>query len=183
MSSSVVPYTTNIEAQCPSTPLSAMTQSPRTTPLTHMMDPMDASFGYTFTSSKSTHESQHDRRQSLSDVHPPYAEEAGIPLPDYTLHASEPVTLAMYLFKFGFLFPPFWLFGAFILLSPLREPPSTTDDIPAWMPEKTEAERRQIIANIRAVELKWAKRCLCTFSILTLLTVTGGVAAWAVFRH
>ncbi|KAJ3502733.1 hypothetical protein NLJ89_g8751 [Agrocybe chaxingu] len=181
-STSTTPYTTDIEAQYPETPISAMTHTPHTTPSTRMLDPTDASFGYTFASSP-THESRHDRRQSLSEAPPAYAEEAGIPLPDYTIHAPEPVTLAMYLFKFGFLFPPFWLFGAFILMSPLRAPPSTSDDTPAWMPEKTEAERQQIIATIRKVELKWAKRCLYAFLILAVLVTAGCVAAWAVLHH
>jgi hypothetical protein len=151
----------------------------------------------------STHDSRHDERtQSLADVPPAYAEESAIPLPEYSLHAPEPVTLAMYLFKFGFckffsifqsqaflltafvvVFPPFWFFGAFILLSPLREPPSTSDSIPAWMPEKTEEERQQIIANIREVELKWARRCLWAFVILIVLATLSAVAASFLLRQ
>jgi hypothetical protein len=146
------------------------------------MDPMGEHFGYTFSSSR-THESRHDRRQSIADVPPPYAEEADIALPEYTLHAPEPVTLAMYLFKFGFLFPPFWLFGAFILFSPLREPENTSEGTPAWMPEKTEDERKEMIATMRMVELKWAKRSICAFIIFTLLAVGGGLAAWGILRH
>jgi hypothetical protein len=85
-------------------PPQSLTHTTWSAPETHMVDPMDASFGYTLSSSR-THESRHDaaRRQSLSaDVPPPYDEEAAIPLPGYTLHAPEPLTLAMYLFKFGF---------------------------------------------------------------------------------
>ena len=82
------------------------------------------------------------------------------------------------------VFPPFWIFGAFILMSPLREPPTNTNDsVPTWMPEKTEDERREIIATLREVELKWAKRCLCAILILTILAVSGGLAAWAVLRR
>jgi hypothetical protein len=82
------------------------------------------------------------------------------------------------------VFPPFWIFGAFILMSPLREPLiSTTDSVPAWVPEKTEDERKQIIATLREVELKWAKRCRCPILILTVLAVSGGLAAWAVLRR
>jgi hypothetical protein len=184
----------------PLTPV--ITHTTRSAPETHIMNPMDESFGYTFSTSRS-HESRHDRRQSIVDIPPPYSEESAIPLPEYTLHAPEPVTLAMYLFKFGFcmfslfafhariypdqsmtVFPLFWIFGAFILVSPLREPPtSTTDSVPAWMPEKTEDERKEIIAALREVELKWAKRCLWAILILTILAVSGGLAAWAVLRH
>ena len=81
------------------------------------------------------------------------------------------------------VFPPFWIFGAFVLISPLREPPTnTTDSVPTWMPEKTEDERKEIIATLREVELKWAKRCLCAILILTVFAVLGGVSAWAVFH-
>jgi hypothetical protein len=65
--------------------------------------PADDFFGYA--ASSRTRDSRHDddSRQSLAgDVPPPYAAEAAIPLPEYTVHAPEPVTLAMYLFKFGF---------------------------------------------------------------------------------
>ncbi|KAF8912153.1 hypothetical protein CPB84DRAFT_1812276 [Gymnopilus junonius] len=151
-----------------------------------VMNPMDLAFGYTLLSSR-TLESRHDeRRESIADVAPPppYAEEPEIPLPGYSVRAPEPVTLAMYLFFFGFLFPPFWAFGAFILFSPLREPPSTTEDnTPAWMPEKTEEERKQIIATLRAVELKWAKRCLCALAVLTMLAVSAGLMAWRFLSH
>ncbi|KAF8181793.1 hypothetical protein BJ912DRAFT_979133 [Pholiota molesta] len=167
-------------------PPQSLTHTTWSAPETHMVDPMDASFGYTLSSSR-THESRHDaaRRQSLSaDVPPPYDEEAAIPLPGYTLHAPEPLTLAMYLFKFGFLFPPFWIFGAFILFSPLREPPTAADAAaPAWMPEKTEEERQAIIATLREVEVKWARRCVCALAIFTLLAVGGALTAWGILRH
>ncbi|KAF8197034.1 hypothetical protein BJ912DRAFT_1140675 [Pholiota molesta] len=168
-------------------PPQSLTHTTWSAPETRLIDPMDASFGYTLSlSSSRTHESRHDgsRRLSLSgDVPPPYDEEAAIPLPGYTLHAPEPLTLAMYLFKFGFLFPPFWIFGAFILLSPLREP--TTEDVvtPAWMPEKTEEERQAIIATLREVEVKWARRCVCALAIFTLLAVGGALAAWGILRR
>ncbi|KAF9555923.1 hypothetical protein CPC08DRAFT_711594 [Agrocybe pediades] len=156
-------------------------------------DPILSDLGYRLY--LETHDSRHDedvsRRRSLGDFAPPpaYSEEAAIPLPEYTLHAPEPVTLAMYLFKFGFLFFPFWIFGAFILLSPLNEPPASSTDAespistPAWMPEKTEEERREMMAALRAVELKWARRCLCALLVLVVLAVTAGVVAWAVLRH
>ena len=83
----------------PLTPV--ITHTTRSTPDTRIMNPMDESFGYTLSTSRS-HESRHDRRQSIADIPPPYSEESSIPLPEYTLHAPEPKTLAMYLFKFGF---------------------------------------------------------------------------------
>ncbi|PPQ84462.1 hypothetical protein CVT26_007393 [Gymnopilus dilepis] len=164
----------------------AITHSTWTAPPLRVLDPLDASFGYTLSSSR-THESRHDEhRLSLSSevAPPPYAAEAGIPLPEYSLRAPEPVTLAMYLFFFGFLFPPFWFFGAFILCSPLREPPTSSEDgTPAWMPEKTEEERKEMIANLRAVELKWAKRCLYALLAVVMTAVIAGLLAWQLSRH
>ena len=82
-------------------PTPVMTHSARASSDPRLRDPLDDFFGHT--ASPGTHESRHDlRRQSLADVPPAYGEEAAIPLPEYTLHAPEPVTLAMYLFKFGF---------------------------------------------------------------------------------
>ena len=82
-------------------PTPVMTHSARATSGPRPTDPLDDFFGYA--ASSRTHDSRHDeRRQSLADVPPAYGEEAAIPLPEYTLHAPEPVTLAMYLFKFGF---------------------------------------------------------------------------------
>ena len=66
-------------------------------------DVVDEFFGYRFATS-ATQESRHDRTQSVvytdAEALPPYAEEDSS-LPAYTPYA-EPVTLAMYLFKFGF---------------------------------------------------------------------------------
>ncbi|PPQ64970.1 hypothetical protein CVT24_008158 [Panaeolus cyanescens] len=169
-------------------PQAMMIQSPRSAAIAspQMREPTDEYFGYTFSTSR-TRDSRHDdsNRMSVADseVLPPYTEETDVNLPAYTLHAPEPITLAMYLFKFGFLFPPFWIFGAFILLSPLREPPATTDDTPAWMPEKTEAEKQAIIEKIRNVELKWAKRCLAALVIFTLLAVAGALSAYFILHH
>ena len=78
--------------------------------------------------------------------------------------------------------PHMYIFGALILLSPLREPPTSSADAPTWMPEKTEAERQQIIAEIRTVEVKWAKRCLWAIVVLIIVSAVAAVFAWAVMR-
>jgi len=80
------------------------------------------------------------------------------------------------------VFPPFWIMGALILLSPLRPPSAATDAEAAWLPEKTEAEREQIIAQMRRVEVKWAMRCLLALIVFILLGAVAGVAAWATLR-
>ncbi|KAJ7165285.1 hypothetical protein C8R46DRAFT_1035881 [Mycena filopes] len=91
--------------------------------------------------------------------------------------SRSPATLAMYLYKFGFLFPPFWIMGILILFSPLRAP---TEEAGAWLPEKTEAERQCIIQRIRVEELKWARKCLYALLLLILgtLAVVIGAVAW-----
>jgi len=141
-----------------------ITHSPRLT----STNPVDDFFGSV--------SSRHDRRISV-DVLPAYVEP-----PAYTWRDTEPITLAMYLFKFGFLFPPFWILGAIFLISPLRPPPSDQAGFPAWLPEKTTAERQKIIESLRKVELKWARRCLIALIGLLLVGVTIGLVAWGVLR-
>lgn len=74
--------------------------------------------------------------------------------------------------------------GALILLSPLRAPsaPADADTEAAWMPDKTEVEREQIIARMRKVEVKWAMRCLWALVALTLVGIVTGLAVWALLR-
>nr|GAT50222.1 predicted protein [Mycena chlorophos] len=123
-------------------------------------------------------ESRHDsRRISTASLPPPYVE-----CPEYSIRAPEPVTLAMYLFKFGFLFPPFWILGVCILLSPLRAPPAGPPSA-SWMPEKTDAERQMIIDRMRTAELRWARRCLYALVTLILVVVVLAVGLWAVLRR
>ncbi|THV04428.1 hypothetical protein K435DRAFT_746813 [Dendrothele bispora CBS 962.96] len=115
-------------------------------------------------------------------------------LPSYHFHDKrpvyhytcqpEPVTLAMYLFKLGFLFPPFWILGSLVLIAPLRP---YTDSAPtsalptSWLPEKTEGARHQITRRLRKVELKWAKRCL--FALVFVVSASGlGIGIWMLFR-
>jgi hypothetical protein len=96
--------------------------------LTANINPTDNFFGYTFSSSR-THESRHE--QSLADTQspPPYvAEDAD--LPAYARKAPEPITLAKYLFKFGFctFFPPsFYISNRHLSYSPYRSIPSILD--------------------------------------------------------
>ncbi|THU99203.1 hypothetical protein K435DRAFT_564361, partial [Dendrothele bispora CBS 962.96] len=87
--------------------------------------------------------------------------------PVYT-KKKEPITLAMYLFKFGFCAIPFWILGAFILQHHSSLPA-------AWLPEKTEAKHHTIIDHMRKTELKWAWRCLWALLIVTFFGVAAGV--------
>jgi len=90
-------------------------------------------------------------------------------LPAYS--EDGPTSLARYMFMYGFLFPPFWLMGIAILLSPLRTPAD-------WGIDKTEEERATVLKHLRAEEVKWAKKCL--WATLVLLVVLGlvGVAIY-----
>ncbi|CAK5268821.1 unnamed protein product [Mycena citricolor] len=144
--------------------------------------------------SSRTRDSRHDSgswRNSVASYKSSHRDSAALPppyleAPEYTVRAKEPVTLAMYLFKFGFLFPPFWIMGVFILFSPLRAPPPTSvsdSDVEcAWLPEKTDAERQVIIERLRVAELKWAKRCLYALIALLLAAVAIAIAVWATLR-
>ncbi|KAG7094103.1 hypothetical protein E1B28_007720 [Marasmius oreades] len=113
-----------------------------------------------------------------ADIAPPAYQEP----PEYTKKSAQPPTLAEHLFKFGFLFPPFWILGSLILLTPLRapDPSSTTSSFCAWLPEKTEAERAIIVSRLRKVELFWAWRCLFALLVIVCLAVAAGVTVWAV---
>ncbi|KAH9923307.1 hypothetical protein B0H21DRAFT_781481 [Amylocystis lapponica] len=123
-------------------------------------DPLDDFFGIVHSSRPfpGTLDSRHDA--AVTPVHdddlPPYSCASEPPAYD---DVAEHPTLAMYLFKLGFLFPLFWLAGALIVLSPLHAPEG-------WEPFKTEAERQELIERMRQTELKWGKRCLLALSIL-----------------
>ncbi|KAJ8584614.1 hypothetical protein M405DRAFT_826498 [Rhizopogon salebrosus TDB-379] len=144
----------------------APTRTPEQNDIT--TNPMDDFFGVTRT--RATRESRHDSyaapgRVSVAmdeDVPPSYADATG--LPAYSSTPVEPITLAMYLFKFGFLFPPFWLFGAIILLSPLSAPAD-------FEPTKSEAERQELVQIMRDAESKWAKRS--AWALLIFLVAIG----------
>ncbi|KAJ4483337.1 hypothetical protein J3R30DRAFT_3447740 [Lentinula aciculospora] len=163
------------------------------------ISPFDAFFGYTL-SQTATRESQHDRPLSSSSftseselleaLPPAYVEP-----PAYETRQTEPATLAMFLFKFGFLFPLFWIMGALILLTPLRAPePSLTSfsspssassdsSLPAaWLPEKTPAEKQQIISRMRSVEVKWAWRCLIALCIFLVSVVAIVATTWGIIK-
>lgn len=78
------------------------------------------------------------------------------------------------------VFFPFWIFGAIILLLPLRAPQSA--HAAPWLPEKTDVERQQIITELRSVEVKWAKRCLYALCALSVTIAVVAITLWAVLR-
>ncbi|KAI0827104.1 hypothetical protein BC628DRAFT_1318960 [Trametes gibbosa] len=157
----------DIEAQL-SPPSPARTHAARTTASVDetTSDAVDDFFGASrrTPSLTGTRDSRHDDARATTPVDiealPP-SYEMSIAPPAYTTVSDQP-TLAMYLFKFGFLFPLFWVAGAFILLSPLQAPSD-------WETTKPEYERQEIIESMRRTEVKWAKRCLFALGLTTII--------------
>ncbi|KAI0360513.1 hypothetical protein OH77DRAFT_1470524 [Trametes cingulata] len=168
----------DVEAQLPQ-PSPARTHSTRANAssediTTNAIDDFFGSSSRRSPSLTGTRDSRHDEIRAPAPVDveslpPPY--ECSIDPPAYTRVSDQP-TLAMYLFKFGFLFPLFWVAGAFILLSPLQAPSD-------WESTKPEYERQEIIESMRRTEVKWAKRCLVAL-LVTVLAVAA-IALTAVF--
>ncbi|KAG1740164.1 uncharacterized protein EDB91DRAFT_1053427 [Suillus paluster] len=77
---------------------------------------------------------------------------------------KEPITLARYLFVYGFFFPVFWIVGVAIIFSPLRPTPE-------WETAKSEEEKQKLLAEMRVSELKWARRCLYAMVALLVLVI------------
>lgn len=106
-------------------------------------------------------------------VLPPYAQatsESQLPL-----SKKSPPTLAMYLFKYGFICPLFWVFGSFLLLWPLSPPES-------YLPMADPSARSLFARRIRNAEIKWATRCLIALTALLILVLLAVVLALAVTK-
>ncbi|CAE6431075.1 unnamed protein product [Rhizoctonia solani] len=103
---------------------------------------------------------------------PPYYQ----PAPSYET-VEDPVTLASYLFKYGFVFPLFWLVGAFIIISDLHHE-SSASALESQLPSPTTPKnmyelqlKREEMALLRLAELKWAWRCAYAFAIWFALVI------------
>ncbi|KAF8273734.1 hypothetical protein EI94DRAFT_1715713 [Lactarius quietus] len=123
------------------------------------------------TFSRGTLYSRHDRPPAPSrfplpdNIPPPYAfpsEDEEARPPSYSEHFGpcnddKPFLLAKFLFKYGFVFPPFWFLSIIILFIPFTLSPT-------W----------ELLRHIRDNERMWAHRSLCAagvFSGLIALTV------------
>lgn len=149
-------------------------------------DAVDSFFGVT--RPRATRESQHDSHPSLGgEMSPPSYADADLPV--YSVDPNtEPITLAMYLFKFGFrtshsrfgggvtrgwltlfaVFPPLWILGAIIWITPLTVPAD-------FEPSKSGTERQQLAQIVRNAEVRWAKRCV--WALVGLLVLANTVTA------
>jgi len=99
---------------------------------------------------------------------PPYVNENGSDeqVPEYG-RQEEVKTMARALFLYGFLFPPFWILGSLILITPLTPDPS-------WHNTKPEEQIQVILQAMRTAERRWAWRCviaLCTLFFLIFIAV------------
>ncbi|KAG9094690.1 hypothetical protein FS749_012007 [Ceratobasidium sp. UAMH 11750] len=121
----------------------------------------------------------HAKGSSQGTLAPPPYE-----VPAHLAPTPKPTTVARYLFLYGFLFPPFWVIGACILLSPLAaaEPqPSSEKDI-----EASAGYQKAELGVARKTELVYARRCLIaaiTFLALVVIVIVAtrvaGVGAFA----
>jgi hypothetical protein len=130
-----------------------------------------------------------EKKSKPSRASPPPAYMEAETLPAYPEVASEDsVEQAKWLWKNGFrgcalsvdsfrrkltdaldlVFPPFWIVGIVILCTSLRVEES-------WHPDKTDAERRQLVIATRQEEMKYGWRCLWAF--LTFLVLVTAVLA------
>ncbi|KAG8737987.1 hypothetical protein FRC10_007427 [Ceratobasidium sp. 414] len=121
----------------------------------------------------------HVKASSQGTLAPPPYE-----VPAHLAPTAKPTTIARYLFLYGFLFPPFWVIGACILLSPLRSEtqPSSPKDLEA-SPSYQKAE----LGVARKTELVYARRCLIaaiTFlALVVIVIVATRVAGVGAFAH
>jgi hypothetical protein len=73
-------------------------------------------------------------------------------------------THPVFLIESFIVFPPFWVIGAIILVSPLKAPAD-------FEPTKSENERQELVQIMRDAEIKWAKRS--AWALLILLVAIG----------
>ncbi|CAE6538188.1 unnamed protein product [Rhizoctonia solani] len=102
----------------------------------------------------------------------------------------EPETVAKYLFYYGFVFPPFWLFGACILFIPPRSPsdsgPTSTEvgmtgnrRSSVLSQGDTGRSRGLLSLHMQVTERRWGFRCLYAWITLVICIVGLVVGLWA----
>ncbi|QRW24486.1 hypothetical protein RhiXN_11398 [Rhizoctonia solani] len=103
---------------------------------------------------------------------------------------KEPETVSKYLFYYGFVFPPFWLFGACILFV---APRSSADSRPApaevtgagnprssmFSQGGTGRSRRLLSLHMQVTERRWSLRCLYAWITLVICIVGLIIGLWA----
>ncbi|KAH7334582.1 hypothetical protein B0J17DRAFT_673933 [Rhizoctonia solani] len=113
----------------------------------------------------------HSASNSLGIASPPYE------LPPHLAPTPKPQTIARSFFLYGFIFPPFWVIGACILVSKLRpDAQPTVEALPkeieaGYGGAPSQAYKRAEYKLLRYAELVWARRCLIAVIILVLAIV------------
>ncbi|QRV83609.1 hypothetical protein RhiJN_25754 [Ceratobasidium sp. AG-Ba] len=108
----------------------------------------------------------HTKSASQGTLTPPAYE-----VPEHLAPTPKPMTIARYLFFYGFLFPPFWAIGACILLSPLQVDDSIPKDVEAGYAPKSDAYQKAELRLARQTELVYAKRCLLSLIAFLVIVV------------
>ncbi|CEL56769.1 hypothetical protein RSOLAG1IB_08071 [Rhizoctonia solani AG-1 IB] len=103
---------------------------------------------------------------------------------------KEPETVSKYLFYYGFIFPPFWLFGACILFvgsrslsdsRPTSAEVGAVDNPRSSMLSQggTRRSRRLLSLHMQITERRWSFRCLYAWVTLVVCIVGLVVGLWA----
>jgi hypothetical protein len=102
---------------------------------------------------------------------------------------SEPQTLAKYLFKFGFVIPLFWVFGAIMVIHPMsplaQHTPWPPDEaFVAWYNQniRTEEDKVEFITLMHEIEMKWAKRCGIALGLFMCFSLAVGLTVFAILK-
>ncbi|KAI9459154.1 hypothetical protein BJY52DRAFT_1223164 [Lactarius psammicola] len=126
------------------------------------------------TFSRGTIYSRHDRPPAPSrfplpdNIPPPYEYPPSANLTSEDEEARLPPYSEHFLFKYGFVFPPFWFLSILILFIPITPPP-------IWELESP-VERATLLRHTRATERLWAHRSLCAAGIFSgIMTLTAAI--------
>ncbi|KAF8907968.1 hypothetical protein CPB84DRAFT_1843801 [Gymnopilus junonius] len=102
---------------------------------------------------------------------------------------KEPHTLGRYLFKFGFIFPLFWLLGALMILYPTSPLAQGTP----WRPDEafnvwynhnilTEEDKMEFAKKMQEIERKWSKRCSMALALFICVCLAIGVTIFGLVK-
>lgn len=150
------------------------------TPRTLTFDESGYTVPYTLRLDRQNHSiPQFDSRSLFQPEHVRSTESEGVMRPDCSATCVKPATLSF--FQYGFLFPPLWLAGSFVLLC--RPFCTNTSDDNSWIHEKTPAEKRAFSTCSTKAELKYAKWCLLALVMFVCVVgIVTGLALWAARR-
>ncbi|KAJ1301420.1 hypothetical protein OPQ81_008680 [Rhizoctonia solani] len=97
-------------------------------------------------------------------------------------HEEEPNTAAKYLFYYGFVFPPMWIFGSLMLCTrPAPTDPGPSDNPRSSVPGQGGTRRgsRLVALHVQVAERRWSLRCLYAWVTLVICIVCLVIGLWA----